>query len=183
MLKIAQRDVYEDCEKVVHRSEGASQVRPRPVPMTAKDEKRSPMSVQTPPRSPLGAWDLPDEVNFVVVGAGAAGCVLAARLSEDPNCLASPSEAGDANDALACAAPAQTGKLSAGDASPKNDATVPLRALGGWRVPMPAGKGPGGSSINATVRRGTDARGRIGPVCPQGPPGDVDEAAIRVRKP
>lgn len=106
------------------------------------------MTIPTSPRSPLGARDLPDEVDFVVVGAGSAGCVIAARLSEDPGCRVLLLEAGDVLEGPEVSTPALTGQLLFGDAS-WGDLTTPQEALGGRRVPLATGKGlGGGSSIN-----------------------------------
>jgi choline dehydrogenase-like flavoprotein len=45
------------------------------------------------------------EFDYIIVGAGSAGCVLAARLSENPNVEVALIEAGGSDDALEIAMP------------------------------------------------------------------------------
>jgi choline dehydrogenase-like flavoprotein len=92
------------------------------------------------------------EFDYIVVGGGSAGCVLAARLSEDAETSVALIEAGppDASPLVHCPAGiavlAQTGWLNWGFE------TVPQRGLGGRRGYQPRGKVLGGSSsINAMV--------------------------------
>jgi len=51
--------------------------------------------------------------DFVVVGAGSAGCALARRLSENPDVSVALIEAGGADDRLEVASPAEYFKLGA----------------------------------------------------------------------
>jgi choline dehydrogenase len=89
--------------------------------------------------------------DYVIVGAGSAGCVLAARLSEDPNITVALVEAGDEDTAPEIRIPLAALQL----AKTKYDwdfYSEPEPGLGGRAVPIARGKGIGGtSSINAMV--------------------------------
>ena len=87
--------------------------------------------------------------DFVIVGGGSAGCVLAAQFSEDRAASVLLLEAGPVDDAPAIAVPGAFATLFSGPyAWP--DATV--AQAGGRSVPWPHGKGLGGSSsINGMV--------------------------------
>ncbi len=92
------------------------------------------------------------EFDYVVVGAGSAGCVLAARLSEDPRVTVCLLEAGPADKSVILHCPAGIALLAKNRAFNWGFQTVPQPGLGGRRGYQPRGKVLGGSSsINAMI--------------------------------
>lgn len=89
--------------------------------------------------------------DYVVVGAGSAGCVLAARLTEDPGCRVALIEAGRPDTDQEIHVPAAVPQLFKGDLDWDLD-SEPEPGLSGRRVYLPRGKVFGGcSSINAMI--------------------------------
>ena len=91
--------------------------------------------------------------DFVIVGAGSAGCVLAARLTEDPTVTVLLLEAGPRDNNLLVRMPAGAGTLFK-EKNAHNWAfeTVPQTHLDNRRLYQPRGRGWGGSSsINGMI--------------------------------
>jgi choline dehydrogenase-like flavoprotein len=87
--------------------------------------------------------------DYVIVGAGTAGCVLAARLSEDPHTRVCLIEAGGPARHPFIHVPALVGAAIAHQGLTWGLSTEPQTALNGRRIPLPRGKVVGGSgSIN-----------------------------------
>ena len=97
--------------------------------------------------------------DYVIVGAGSAGCVLAARLTEDPDVSVLLVEAGPPDDKELIHVPAAFGSLFKTDVD-WDYATFPEQGCNRRMMYMPRGKTLGGSSsINAMVYiRGNRAR-------------------------
>ncbi|KAA0099476.1 glucose-methanol-choline oxidoreductase [Mycolicibacterium sp. P1-18] len=95
--------------------------------------------------------DIPDRYDYVVVGAGSAGCVLAARLSEDPAIRVLLLESGPADSRPEIAIPPAWPTLWGTDVDHGYD-TVAQRGTAGLAHRFPRGRTLGGSSsINAMI--------------------------------
>lgn len=93
--------------------------------------------------------DFQQHYDYIIIGAGSAGCVLAARLSENPNNRVCLIEAGGSEKHPFISIPAGVGAAIMKPQLGWGLMTEPQHALGGRRVPLPRGKVLGGSgSIN-----------------------------------
>ena len=89
--------------------------------------------------------------DYVIIGAGSAGCVLAARLSENTDVRVALIEAGGADTAQEIHVPSAFGRLFKSELDWDLDSD-PEPGLGGRRVYLPRGKVFGGSSsMNAMI--------------------------------
>ena len=90
--------------------------------------------------------------DYLIVGAGSAGCVLAARLSEDPSVSVCLVEAGHADRSVLIHCPAGLAVMAKQGQLNWALETVPQAGLNGRRGYQPRGKVLGGSSsINAMI--------------------------------
>jgi choline dehydrogenase len=102
-------------------------------------------------RSRLRGAYVHEEYEYVVVGAGSAGCVLAGRLSEDAGSRVLVLEAGGPDDAAEIQLPSVWPSLCTGEFA-WVDSTTPQRYAASRRVFWPHGRTLGGSSsINGMV--------------------------------
>ncbi|BAP13798.1 alcohol/choline dehydrogenase [Alcanivorax sp. NBRC 101098] len=90
------------------------------------------------------------QFDYIIVGAGSAGCVLANRLSENPNNRVCLLEAGPADNSLFIRIPAGIIMMMRSNARNWRYYTVPQKALNNRQIYIPRGKTLGGSSaVNA----------------------------------
>jgi choline dehydrogenase len=92
------------------------------------------------------------QFDYIIVGAGSAGAVLAHRLSEDPSARVLLLEAGGRDRHPFLSLPIAFRKIYTSGAFNWNFESEPEPGLGGRRLPLPRGKTLGGSSsINAMI--------------------------------
>lgn len=87
------------------------------------------------------------EFDYVIAGAGSAGCTLAARLAENPSLRVCLVEAGGRGRDLFIRMPAGNGFVFGNPRLDWGYESVPQAGLNGRRIYFPRGKGLGGSSI------------------------------------
>jgi choline dehydrogenase len=93
-----------------------------------------------------------EEFDYIIVGAGSAGCVMAGRLSEDPSTRVLLLEAGPPDDSLWIHLPIGYGKTMWSDTLNWRFNTDPDPNMNGRRIYWPRGKTLGGSSsINGLI--------------------------------
>jgi len=91
-------------------------------------------------------------LDYLIIGGGSAGCVLAARLSEDPGVQVALLEAGPVDSSVLIHCPAGLALLAKGGQANWGFETTPQPGLNGRRGYQPRGKVLGGSSsVNAMV--------------------------------
>ena len=91
-------------------------------------------------------------MDYVIVGAGSAGCVMAARLSEDPQVQVTLLEAGPPDRSAVIHCPAGLAMMTRTPSITWAFETVPQPGLNGRRGYQPRGKVLGGSSsVNAMI--------------------------------
>jgi choline dehydrogenase-like flavoprotein len=84
-----------------------------------------------------------DIFDYVVVGGGSAGCVVASRLSEDPNVSVCLLEAGGTGDGWVIRTPMATAFMLPGKLNNWAFETAPQPGLGGRRGYQPRGRALG----------------------------------------
>jgi len=103
--------------------------------------------------------DETEQFDFVVLGAGSAGCVLAARLSEDGRNRVCLVEAGGSDRHPLVRIPSGVGAAIGSRALTWGFETVPQPHLAGRRIPLPRGRVVGGSgSVNGMAYYRGNAR-------------------------
>src|SRR5574337_1227490 len=113
----------------------------------------APARGQPPRRNPGGAMNPAQSFDYVVIGGGSAGCVLASRLTEDPSVSVALLEAGEPDRSVLIHCPA--GFAAIPKVRPQLNwafETVPQPGLNGRKGYQPRGRALGGSSaINAMI--------------------------------